>query len=92
MNINQVFDPYRDVKQVALAIHDEVEPALLPALMKKLSEQNFNIPISSIKIDRSSMQSNLASGRLDCAIDVAHAASEQLRHSLLTKDEFVVVS
>ncbi|MBK5395927.1 LysR family transcriptional regulator [Pseudomonas sp. TH39(2020)] len=86
------FDPARDVEQIALAMNDEVEPTLLPILVSALHQEASNIRIASVRVDRSSLKSDLATGKLDCVIDVAQAADEQLMHTSLTKDDFVVVS
>ncbi|MGF6208629.1 LysR family transcriptional regulator [Pseudomonas frederiksbergensis] len=86
------FDPARDVEQITLAMNDEVEPTLLPILVSALHQEAANIRIACVRVDRSSLKSDLATGKLDFVIDVAQAADEQLLHTSLTKDDFVVVS
>jgi DNA-binding transcriptional LysR family regulator len=89
---SESFDPTRDIEQVTLALNDEAEPTLLPILVSSLRQQVGNIRIASVRIDRSTFRSDLAAGRLDCVIDVAQAADDQLRHIPLTIADFVVVS
>lgn len=91
-NRSESFDPKRDIEQVILAMNDEAEPTLLPVLVRSLRQQAGNIRIASVRVDRSSFRSDLAAGRLDCVIDVAQAADDQLRHTPLIMDDFVVVS
>lgn len=86
------FDPKRDIEQVTLAMNDEAEPTLLPTFVRLLRQQAGSIRIACVRVDRSSFRSDLAAGRIDCVIDVAQAADDQLRHTPLTKDDFVVVS
>lgn len=86
------FDPTHDIEQVTLAMNDEAEPTLLPILVSVLRQQAAHIRIASVRINRPSLRSDLAAGRLDCVIDVAQAADEQLLHTPLTEDDFVVVS
>lgn len=88
----QVFDPARDMAQVTLAMNDEVEPVLLPLLVETLRTQVPHIKVASVRVERSTLRADLAAGRLDCAIDVAQAAGSELSHTLLTRDDFVVVS
>ncbi|QJI37117.1 LysR family transcriptional regulator [Pseudomonas sp. ADAK13] len=86
------FDPSRDIEQITFAMNDEVEPTLLPILVSALRQEAAYIRIACVRVDRSSLKSDLATGRLDCVIDVAQAADEQLMHTSLTKDDFVVMS
>lgn len=89
---NETFDAARDVRQVRIAMHDELEPTLLPRFMRALHQQIPGLPIDSVRIDRPSLQTDLATGRLDCAIDAAQTADSGLASSLLLEDGWVVVS
>lgn len=86
------FDAARDIGRLTLAMNDEVEPILLPVLTQALMEEAPAARISSVRVSRPTLGADLATGRLDCAIDVAHVAEESLQHAPLTRDEFVVVS
>lgn len=86
------FDPARDVGKVTLAMNDEVEPVMLPALVNALHGCAPAIQVASVRLDRASLRADLAAGRLDCAIDVAQAADDELAHAPLYSDEFIVVS
>jgi DNA-binding transcriptional LysR family regulator len=48
--------------------------------------------IASLRLDRETLAAELAWGRADCAIDVARPAPQDVGHSPLIRDEFVVVS
>ncbi|MCG2579773.1 MAG: LysR family transcriptional regulator [Marinobacter sp.] len=86
------FEPSRDITTVTLAMLDVIEPALLPRLVNVLRRAVPNIRVSSARIKRTTLKADLATGRLDCAIDVAQTADDELFHSFLSRDEFVVVS
>lgn len=86
------FDPARDIEQVTLAMNDEIEPILLPVFAAALQREAPGLRIASVRVNRPTLRADLATGRLDCAIDVAQAAEESLQHAPLTRDEFVVVS
>ncbi|UUY08668.1 LysR family transcriptional regulator [Pseudomonas sp. J452] len=91
-NNGESFEPARDVTRITVAIIDEAEPALLPTLSAALRSQVPGVQLASVRIDRSTLKSDLATGRVDCAIDVAQAADDELLHLPLTRDDFVVVS
>ncbi|UJJ30326.1 LysR family transcriptional regulator [Halopseudomonas maritima] len=86
------FDPARDIEQVILAMNDEIEPILLPVFAAGLQREAPGLRIASVRVNRPTLRADLATGRLDCAIDVAQAAEESLQHAPLTRDEFVVLS
>ncbi|AKF04501.1 LysR family transcriptional regulator [Sandaracinus amylolyticus] len=86
------FDPARDVARVALAVHDELEPAVLPALAARVRAHAPDATIECVRLDRASIEQELGSGRLDLVVDVARAAGPELRHALLARDSFCVVS
>ena len=86
------FEPARDITAVTLAMLEVIEPAVLPTLVKALHGAVPGIRVTSARIKRSTLKADLATGRIDCAIDVAQAADGELSHSFLSRDEFVVVS
>jgi DNA-binding transcriptional LysR family regulator len=86
------FEPARDIDKVTLAINDKVEPSLLPMLVSALQAQVPSLVVASVRVDRISLKPDLASGRLDAAIDVFQGAIEGLSSSLLLRDEWIVVS
>lgn len=87
---SQVFEPARDIAQVTLAMNDELEPSILPVLVRALRSAVPEVRVSSVRLDRASLRADLAAGRLDCAIDIAQPVSPDLCHALLLQDDFVV--
>ena len=86
------FEPARDVGEVALAMSDELEPPLLPGLLARLRAQAPGVRITSVRLERAKLERELASGRLDLAIDVAQPTSASINHEKLLSDTFCVVS
>jgi len=86
------FDASRDISQVTLAMNDELEPSILPALVHSLRAHVPDMQVVSVRLDRANLRADLAAGRLDCAIDIAQPVSADLAHRLLLQDDFVVVS
>ncbi|QRN93117.1 LysR family transcriptional regulator [Archangium violaceum] len=86
------FDARRDVVQVTVAMNDVLEPSLLPQLVTRLRESAPQVRIASVRLDRAGLERDLASGRLDLAIDVAQSTGADLLHTPLLRDTFCVVS
>ena len=86
------FEPARDIGKLRLAINDKAEPGLLPRLVSALHAQIPGLVIESVRVERDTLKSDLAAGRLGFAIDVFHGTIEGLSSSLLFKDEWVVVA
>lgn len=86
------FEPQRDLLRLTLAMHEELEPNLLPAIFQRLRAAASAISIASVRLDRSNLKADLAAGRLDLAIDVAQVTDAELRHEPLLQDSLCVVS
>lgn len=95
----QEFEPARDLGRVRIAIHDELEPAVLPGLARRLAaavaerdDREAGLELECVRVDRPNLERDLASSRLDLAIDGAPLASPELRQRPLFRDRFHVVS
>jgi len=86
------FEPGRDVVELAIAMNDELEPSLLPGLIERLRASAPKVRVASVRVERAKLERDLASGRLDLAIDVAQPTSAGLLHTPLLRDSFRVVS
>lgn len=85
------FDPARELRRVRLAMADEMEPMLLPPLLARLAEAAPEATLSSVRIERSELKTDLAAGRLDLAVDIAQPV-QGLRHRPLFEDRYCVVA
>jgi DNA-binding transcriptional LysR family regulator len=86
------FDPARDLGRVRIAIHEELEPALLPGFERRLRAAAAGVELDCVRVDRTSLERDLGSSRLDLAVDAAQVAGADLRHTSLAHDQFCVVS
>ncbi|MCP3142882.1 LysR family transcriptional regulator [Pyxidicoccus xibeiensis] len=86
------FDAGRDVGHFTVAMSDMLEPSILPALVARFRERAPDARVSSVRLDRARLERDLASGRLDLAIDVEQQTGADLRHTSLLQDTFCVVS
>lgn len=86
------FDASRDIKQLTIAMNDEIEPVFLPQIVQWFQQQVPHMQLNSVRIDRQTLRSDLSSGRIDLAIDIAQPSERGIAHQLLLRDEFVVLS
>lgn len=86
------FEPKRDLKQLTLAMNDEIEPLFLPKMMSWLQVQVPNAQLTSVRIERANLRTDLSAGRIHLAIDIAQPTEPGIKHQCLLQDEFVVVS
>ncbi|SFR75494.1 DNA-binding transcriptional regulator, LysR family [Marinobacter daqiaonensis] len=91
--VNQfhAFDPTSHRKTFALALRDVLESTFLPRLVMQLNHFP-DIEINSQRIARRDMESLLAAGKLDFAVDVLLPISDQTAHERLRKDRLVVMA
>lgn len=91
--VNQfhAFDPASQRKTYALGLRDVLESTFLPQLMSKLAPYP-EMEIVSQRVPRRDMETQLAAGKLDFAIDVLLPVSNQTSHELLRQDRLVVLA
>lgn len=86
------FDPGRDLRRLTVAMPDELEPLVLPALARQILEVAPQALISSVRLDRAALRSDLGSGRLDLCIDVARPTEPEVLHEPWRQHRLCVVS
>lgn len=91
--VNQfhAFDPANQRKTYSLGLRDVLESTFLPQLMQRL-EPYPELEIVSRRIPRRDMETQLAAGKLDFAVDVLLPVSNQTSHELLRQDRLVVLA
>lgn len=91
--VNQfhAFDPANQRKTYSLALRDILESTFLPKLMSRL-ENYPELEIISQRVPRRDMETQLAAGKLDFAVDVLLPVSNQTEHELLRRDRLVVLA
>lgn len=91
--VNQfhAFDPATQRKTYSLALRDILESTFLPQLMQRLDPYP-ELEIISQRIPRRDMETQLAAGKLDFAVDVLLPVSNQTAHELLRRDRLVILA
>lgn len=87
----QVFDPSQ-IQSLKIAVHDEVEPMILPRLITHFQKIGLNIQILSIKLDRKNILTDLVTKQVDFVIDLEQHISDKLVFDSLIQDYFVACS
>jgi DNA-binding transcriptional LysR family regulator len=87
----ELFDPLTSTKQFNLALRDVLEANILPPLMLNVQKEAPQIGVAAVHVDRREIESELAAGTLDAAIDVLLPLSGEIRHAQIVRDPVVVV-
>lgn len=85
------FDPAQDLRRVTLAMPDELEPIVLPALVSALRRRAPRASVASVRLDRAALRTDLAAGRIDLAIDVPRSVDAEVMHQPLIQHRYCVV-
>ena len=86
------FVPERDLGAVTVAMHDALEASVLPPFAARLGARAPGALVASVRLERARLARDLASGRVDLAVDVALPTGPEVLHRLLRRDAFCVVS
>ncbi len=86
------FEPERDLQQLTIAMNVEIEPLFYPLIVQQLFEFNPQLQLKCVRIDRKNLRQELTSGRVDFAVDVAHAIEDSIAFEVCIQDHFVVIS
>ena len=86
------FDPAEMRKRFVIGIRAAHETMLLPELLRLIGKAAPLIDVSSVRVNRRDLESELASGTVDVAIDVSLPLSDEIRRTPLMTDKFVVLA
>jgi DNA-binding transcriptional LysR family regulator len=92
LNELETFDAAKTQKRFTLAVRDVFESTLLPALLKRVSRAAPSVDVAAVQIERRDVESELAAGTLDAALDVLLPLSDQIRRRRISLDRQVVVA
>lgn len=86
------FAPERDVTHLTLALHDELEPMVLPRLHAQLVRAAPGLLLAGVRLDRARLRSDLWTGKLDLALDVLLPPDPDVRHEPVWSDSLCVAA
>jgi len=85
------FDLKNTSQVFKVAVHDALEPLLMPKLQMALAKQAPNASLVSVKLLREEMSRELSTHQVDVAIDVALPIKQPINHLALSSDQFCVL-
>lgn len=86
------FDPASTQRRFTVAVRDVFEAIVLPPLLQAVQRVAPQVDIAAVQVGRRDIESELASGTLDAALDVLLPFSDQIRRKRITLDRTVVVA
>lgn len=86
------FDPGDATTVFYLALREGLEASLLPSVVRRLRAEAPQVSIVSTSVGRRDIETELANGTIDLAVDVAAPVGIDIRRTLLEKDERLAVS
>ncbi|HZW11989.1 MAG TPA: LysR family transcriptional regulator [Noviherbaspirillum sp.] len=91
LNGLHVFDPATTTKRFNIALRDVLEATFLPPLMLRVRQSAPQVDIAASHVERRELESELAAGTLDGAIDVLLPLGSDIMRTRIYQDSTVVV-
>lgn len=85
------FSPETSQQTLHIAIHDALEPMLFPVLFNAFRRAAPKLALVSVKLDRAQLESQLETGQVDVAIDIARPLGAPIEHRPLMTSAFCVL-
>jgi DNA-binding transcriptional LysR family regulator len=92
LNELEQFDPATTRKRFTVGVRDVLEATLLPPFLQRVSKSAPSVDIAAIQIERRELESELAAGTVDAALDVLLSLSENILHKRISLDRMVVIA
>lgn len=88
-NPHKSFEPNK-IKNLKIATHDEIEPIIFPKLIQHFQSLNLNIQFFSIKLNRKTLEADLATQQIDFAIDLEQDLGTSIQFETMLSDRFML--
>jgi DNA-binding transcriptional LysR family regulator len=85
------FDATSSERSFSLALRDVLEASVLPPLMARVAREAPAVGLNTLQVGRRELESELAAGTLDAAIDILLPLPNDIRRTLLATDKTVVL-
>src|SRR5208282_4539439 len=86
------FVPEDTRRNFHLSLWEYAEALILPPLMRRLTHAAPGMSITTSRVKRRDLETELASGSVDLAIDIPMTMSDRIRHKWLLNEPFVVIA
>lgn len=91
LNEAERFDPATTKRRFTVGLRDVLEAIVLPHLMESVSRNAPHVDVGVVAVDRRNLETDLATGALDAAIDILLPHSERVRRQRFAVDRLVVL-
>ncbi|MGD1021135.1 MAG: LysR family transcriptional regulator [Candidatus Sulfotelmatobacter sp.] len=94
VNISQThkFVPEHSRRNFHLSMWEYLEALILPPLLSRLTRASPGMSIATSRVKRRDLETELASGSLDLAIEIPMTVSDRIRQKWLLNEPFVVIA
>jgi DNA-binding transcriptional LysR family regulator len=92
LNDTEAFDPASAKKRFVIGLRDYMESTLMSRLMQIIGAEAPQAEVSSVRANRRSLESELAAGTLDVAVDVLLPVSPSVKFTRVNVDGMAVVA
>lgn len=92
LNELEQFDPRSSRRRFTVCVRDILESTLLPPLLARIGRGAPNIDIAAIQAERRELESEMAAGTVDAALDVLLPFSDDIHRKRISLDRMVVVA
>jgi DNA-binding transcriptional LysR family regulator len=86
------FVPEHTRRNFHLSLWEYAEALILPPLLRRLTHAAPGMSITTSRVKRRDLETELASGSVDLAIDIPMTVSDRIRHKWLLNETFVVIA
>lgn len=91
LNEAEQFDPATTRRRFTVGLRDVLEAIVLPSLMEDVSRNAPHVDVGVVPVDRRNLETDLATGALDVAVDILLPHSERVRRQRFAVDRLVVI-
>jgi len=86
------FVPEHTRRNFHLSLWEYAEALILPSLLRRLTHAAPGMSITTSRVKRRDLETELASGSVDLAFDIPMTMSDRIRHKWLLNEPFVVLA
>ncbi len=86
------FVPEDTRRNFHLSLWEYAEALILPSLLQRLAHAAPGMSITTLRVKRRDLETELASGSVDLAIDIPMTMNDRIRHKWLLNEPFVVIA
>jgi DNA-binding transcriptional LysR family regulator len=92
LSASRNFVPEHARRNFHLSLWEYAEALILPSLLRRLTHAAPGMSITTLRVKRRDLETELASGSVDLAVDIPMTTSDRIRHKWLLNEPFAVIS